>query len=185
MAKQRLVWFWWFCLWVKYLHLKLALCNMKMNGKVHTDNLKTFSLLRMTLHSKYKDHKLRERRQGWKEKFIFSTFNDTFSLLLEQETPYFHFALEPANYVADTFPSKLLLPPSVSASLVAKWAHYQCSIIGLLLECTVTGTQQSGNVGFSYKGDLLLLLLSGFSRATPEAAAHQAAPSLGFSRQEE
>ena len=38
------------------------------------------------------------------------------------------------------------------------------------------------------KGTLLLLLLSHFSRvglcATPEAAAHQAPPSLGFSRQE-
>ena len=31
---------------------------------------------------------------------------------------------------------------------------------------------------------LLLLLLSRFSRATPETAAHQAPPSLGFSRQE-
>ena len=39
---------------------------MKMNGKVHTDNLKlNFSLLKMKLNSKYKDHKLREReRQG-------------------------------------------------------------------------------------------------------------------------
>ena len=38
------------------------------------------------------------------------------------------------------------------------------------------------------KGVLLLLLLSRFSRvrlcATPETAAHQAPPSLGFSRQE-
>ena len=31
---------------------------------------------------------------------------------------------------------------------------------------------------------LLLLLLSRFSRATPKTAAHQAPPSLGFSRQE-
>ena len=39
-----------------------------------------------------------------------------------------------------------------------------------------------------YNGTLLLLLLSRFSRvrlcATPETAAHQAPPSLGFSRQE-
>ena len=38
------------------------------------------------------------------------------------------------------------------------------------------------------KVDLLLLLLSRFSRvqlcATPETAAHQAPPSLGFSREE-
>ena len=38
------------------------------------------------------------------------------------------------------------------------------------------------------EGELLLLLLSRFSRvrlcATPETAAHQAPPSLGFSRQE-
>lgn len=69
---------------------------MKMNGKVHTANLKlNFSLLKMTLNSKYKDHKLRERETGMKGKnFIFSTFSDTFPLLLEQETPYFHFALE-------------------------------------------------------------------------------------------
>ena len=41
---------------------------------------------------------------------------------------------------------------------------------------------------FYIKNSLLLLLLSRFSRdrlcATPETAAHQAAPSLGFSRQE-
>ena len=40
----------------------------------------------------------------------------------------------------------------------------------------------------SYNGTLLLLLLSRFSRvrlrATPQTAAHQAPPSLGFSRQE-
>ena len=40
----------------------------------------------------------------------------------------------------------------------------------------------------SHQGSLLLLLLSHFSRvrlcATPETAAHQAPPSLGFSRQE-
>ena len=39
-----------------------------------------------------------------------------------------------------------------------------------------------------FKTDLLLLLLSRFSRVrlceTPETAAHQAPPSLGFSRQE-
>ena len=39
-----------------------------------------------------------------------------------------------------------------------------------------------------HKGMLLLLLLSHFSRvrlwATPQTAAHQAPPSLGFSRQE-
>ena len=45
-------------------------------------------------------------------------------------------------------------------------------------------TQLSQHLGFT----LLLLLLSRFSRvrlcATPETAAHQASPSLGFSRQE-
>ena len=43
-------------------------------------------------------------------------------------------------------------------------------------------------MGFSRQEDWLLLLLSHFSRvrlcATPETAAHQAPPSLGFSRQE-
>ena len=57
---------------------------------------------------------------------------------------------------------------------------------------------QEGNVKVLLKGEfccfnwnillLLLLLLSRFSRvrlcATPETAAHQAPPSLGFSRQE-
>ena len=45
-----------------------------------------------------------------------------------------------------------------------------------------------GAIAFSAKSELLLLLLSRFSRvrlcATPQTAAHQAAPSLGFSRQE-
>ena len=45
------------------------------------------------------------------------------------------------------------------------------------------------NMLYTYKGTLLLLLLlSRFSRvrlcATPETAAHQAPPSVGFSRQE-
>ena len=42
--------------------------------------------------------------------------------------------------------------------------------------------------GITKESDMLLLLLSRFSRvrvcATPETAAHQAPPSLGFSRQE-
>ena len=45
-----------------------------------------------------------------------------------------------------------------------------------------------GAIAFSGTYTLLLLLLSRFSRvrlcATPETAAHQAPPSLGFSRQE-
>ena len=43
-------------------------------------------------------------------------------------------------------------------------------------------------VTFNFLSKVLLLLLSHFSRvrlcATPETAAHQAPPSLGFSRQE-
>ena len=50
-------------------------------------------------------------------------------------------------------------------------------------------TNRHGRLGpAAFKGLLLLLLLSRFSRvrlcATPETAAHQAPPSLGFSRQE-
>ena len=45
-----------------------------------------------------------------------------------------------------------------------------------------------GHLDYFYALLLLLLLLSRFSRvrlcATPETAAHQAPPSLGFSRQE-
>ena len=48
-----------------------------------------------------------------------------------------------------------------------------------------TGSQQAPN---TLRGRLLLLLLSRFSHvrlcATPQTAAHQAPPSLGFSRQE-
>ena len=47
---------------------------------------------------------------------------------------------------------------------------------------------QAGVEGREDKRGLLLLLLSYFSRvrlcATPQTAAHQASPSLGFSRQE-
>ena len=47
---------------------------------------------------------------------------------------------------------------------------------------------QNSLILHSYSTLLLLLLLSGFSRvqlcATPEMTAHQAPPSLGFSRQE-
>lgn len=43
-----------------------------MNGKVHTNNLKlNFSLLRMALNSKYKNHKLRERDgEEWVKLYI-------------------------------------------------------------------------------------------------------------------
>jgi hypothetical protein len=51
--------------------------------------------------------------------------------------------------------------------------------------CTHRGTDK--NVVGMYNGTLLLLLLSRFSRvrpcATPQTAAHQGPPSLGFSRQ--
>ena len=47
---------------------------------------------------------------------------------------------------------------------------------------------EMNNIIIEIKNTLLLLLLSHFSRvrlcATPEMAAHQASPSLGFSRQE-
>ena len=57
-------------------------------------------------------------------------------------------------------------------------------LLGFALLCFVLSIQPSPWVGML----LLLLLLSRFSRvrlcATPETAAHQAPPSLGFSRQE-
>ena len=49
-------------------------------------------------------------------------------------------------------------------------------------------TQRNGSASWTEVIEILLLLLSRFSRvrlcATPQTAAHQAPPSLGFSRQE-
>lgn len=60
-----------------YLNLKLALYNVRMNGKIDVNNLNhSFSLLR-TLHSKYIT--LWQAKRPWKKEkiFIFSTFNVT------------------------------------------------------------------------------------------------------------
>ena len=76
-----------------------------------------------------------------------------------------------------------------SLSLVQLYDPMDCSLPGF----SVHGILQVGilewvAISFSNNGMLLLLLLSRFSRVrlcvTPQTAAHQAPPSLGFSRQE-
>ena len=76
-----------------------------------------------------------------------------------------------------------------SLSLVQLYDPMDCSLPGF----SVHGILQVGilewvAISFSNNGMLLLLLLSRFSRVrlcvTPQTAAHQAPPSLGFSRQQ-
>ena len=73
-----------------------------------------------------------------------------------------------------------------------------CLTLGDPMDCSLPGSSAQGifqarvlewsAIAFSEYEVLLLQLLSRFSRvrlcATPETAAHQAPPSLGFSRQE-
>ena len=89
---------------------------------------------------------------------------------------------------------RVLLSFSSSFSLI--FLHYGGNIVGTRKRITFwierlivnsTGELSLMETQF-HTDDLLLLLLSHFSRvrlcATPETAAHQAPPSLGFSRQE-
>ena len=76
-------------------------------------------------------------------------------------------------------------PISALKTLCIKWNSNNPYFIGLLWELNWIIMKITGNISFR---KYLLLLLSRFSRvrlcAIPETAAHQAPPSLGFSRQE-
>ena len=79
----------------------------------------------------------------------------------------------------------------ISKKYVYTHGHYIITHNNQKVEATQAATDEGVNkqyVVHTYNGTLLLLLLSRFSRvrpcATPETAAHQSLPSLGFSRQE-
>lgn len=73
-----------------------------MNGKIHTKNFYFFFLFRMTLNSKLKDTITNEERNFMRQEKAFLVFFTVLFLFSGQGNSYFHFALSPTDFGADS-----------------------------------------------------------------------------------